>query len=69
MSEYERSSFHLKLVDGSDTITLSKLPHSDWSDIRLEVNGREVAVITLRSEHAAAMLHAMLGRMLKAGER
>ncbi|MGL4230405.1 MAG: hypothetical protein ACRDAM_02280 [Casimicrobium sp.] len=66
MSEYERRSYGVKISDGLDEITVSKLPNSHWADIALSVNGN-TSRITLRSQEMVEQLHFALSQMLRKG--
>lgn len=61
---YSGKGYSLTVIDGCDALTVEKPAGSDWSYLKMEINGRRGGDITLRSKEMAEQLHAMLGSML-----
>jgi hypothetical protein len=64
MTAYEKKTFGIGVIDGADTLTLSKSGGTDWAILQMITNRYENGTITLRSKEIAVQLHCMLGQML-----
>ena len=65
---YLREGYKASAIVGVDKVTVNKLSGSDWSTIKLTVNGYEEGEVGLRSKQMAEHLHFMLGQMLEIGD-
>ena len=65
---YLREGYKASVIVGVDEVTVNKPRDSDWSTIKLTVNGYEAGEVDLRSKQMAEHLHFMLGQMLEIGD-